>query len=107
MLVRGTHTNPHTWEDVDSFVRVDCNVKQQQSEELKHTARLVYQTALMESGFNLPDPKEFASSIYKSVQKGLDLSPDATVEEDEAEEQPEVEEKEPEPEPSSYDKDEL
>nr|ACN26939.1 unknown [Zea mays] len=78
-----------------------------ESEELKHTARLVYQTALMESGFNLPDPKEFASSIYKSVQKGLDLSPDATVEEDEAEEQPEVEEKEPEPEPSSYDKDEL
>ncbi|CAL4966382.1 unnamed protein product [Urochloa decumbens] len=80
-----------------------------ESEGLKQTARLVYQTALMESGFNLPDPKEFASSIYRSVQKSLDLSPDATVEEeDEAEEQPEVEEKESakESEPS-YDKDEL
>ncbi|RLN11549.1 hypothetical protein C2845_PM09G24260 [Panicum miliaceum] len=75
-----------------------------ESEGLKQTARLVYQTALMESGFNLPDPKEFASSIYKSVQMSLDLSPEATVEEeDEAEEQPEVEEKESEP---SY-KDEL
>ncbi|RLM56117.1 hypothetical protein C2845_PM10G21430 [Panicum miliaceum] len=81
-----------------------------ESEGLKQTARLVYQTALMESGFNLPDPKEFASSIYKSVQKSLDLSPDATVEEeDEAEEQPEVEEKESAKEESepSYDKDEL
>ncbi|KAF8686829.1 hypothetical protein HU200_043329 [Digitaria exilis] len=81
-----------------------------ESEGLKQTARLVYQTALMESGFNLPDPKEFASSIYKSVQKSLDLSPDATVEEeDEAEEQPEVEEKESAKEDSepSYDKDEL
>ncbi|CAN6206672.1 unnamed protein product [Urochloa humidicola] len=81
-----------------------------EGEGLKQTARLVYQTALMESGFNLPDPKEFASSIYRSVQKSLDLSPDATVEEeDEAEEQPEVEEKESakdESEPS-YDKDEL
>ncbi|XP_062229852.1 endoplasmin homolog [Phragmites australis] len=83
-----------------------------ESEGLKQTARLVYQTALMESGFNLPDPKEFASSIYKSVQKSLDLSPDATVEEeDEAEEQPEVEEEsakdESEPSSSQYDKDEL
>ncbi|XP_039845646.1 endoplasmin homolog [Panicum virgatum] len=80
-----------------------------ESEGLKQTARLVYQTALMESGFNLPDPKEFASSIYKSVQKSLDLSPYATVEEeDEAEEQPEVEEKESAKESElSYDKDEL
>ncbi|KAG2550247.1 hypothetical protein PVAP13_9KG236000 [Panicum virgatum] len=80
-----------------------------ESEGLKQTARLVYQTALMESGFNLPDPKEFASSIYRSVQKSLDLSPDATVEEeDEAEDQPDSEEKssKDEAEPS-YDKDEL
>ncbi|OEL25927.1 Endoplasmin-like protein [Dichanthelium oligosanthes] len=81
-----------------------------EGEGLKQTARLVYQTALMESGFNLPDPKDFASSIYRSVQKSLDLSPDATVEEeDEAEEQPEIEEKESAKEESepSYDKDEL
>ncbi|KAJ8497477.1 hypothetical protein OPV22_008029 [Ensete ventricosum] len=62
-------------------------------ESLKHTARLVYQTALMESGFILNDPKEFASSIYKSVQKSLDISPDATVEEEEDVEEAEEEEK--------------
>ncbi|KAK1613126.1 hypothetical protein QYE76_036799 [Lolium multiflorum] len=80
---------------------------------LKQTARLVYQTALMESGFNLPDPKDFASSIYRSVQKSLDLSPDAAVEEEEEVDEPEVEEKEAtkaaeeEPEYEQYDKDEL
>uniref|UniRef100_A0A0E0LFQ3 Endoplasmin homolog n=1 Tax=Oryza punctata TaxID=4537 RepID=A0A0E0LFQ3_ORYPU len=82
-----------------------------ENESLKQTAKLVYQTALMESGFNLPDPKDFASSIYRSVQKSLDLSPDAAVEEEDEVEEPEVEEKEPsikeEAEPSSYDKDEL
>ncbi|KAG1359417.1 endoplasmin [Cocos nucifera] len=63
-------------------------------ESVKQTARLVYQTALMESGFILNDPKEFASSIYKSVQKSLDISPDATVEEEDDTEEPEAEEKE-------------
>ncbi|XP_042435794.1 endoplasmin homolog isoform X1 [Zingiber officinale] len=63
-------------------------------EGLKHTARLMYQTALMESGFVLKDPKDFASSIYKSVQKSLDISPDATVEEEDDTEEPEIQEKE-------------
>ncbi|CAL9071327.1 Hsp90 protein [Musa troglodytarum] len=62
-------------------------------ESLKHTARLIYQTALMESGFILNDPKEFASSIYKSVQKSLDISPDATVEEEDDVEEAEEDEK--------------
>ncbi|CAL9149882.1 endoplasmin homolog [Musa acuminata AAA Group] len=82
-------------------------------EGLKHTARLIYQTALMESGFILNDPKDFASSIYKSVQKSLDISPDATVEEEDEVEETEVEEKEstakaePEDADESFVKDEL
>lgn len=47
----------------------------------------------MESGFTLNDPKEFASSIYKSVQKSLDISPDATIEEEDDTEEAEAEEK--------------
>ncbi|CAL9196713.1 unnamed protein product [Musa hybrid cultivar] len=82
-------------------------------EGLKHTARLIYQTALMESGFILNDPKDFASSIYKSVQKSLDISPNATVEEEDEVEEAEVEEKEstakaePEDADESFVKDEL
>ncbi|KAJ0662158.1 putative Heat shock protein Hsp90 family [Helianthus annuus] len=64
--------------------RVDASVKT--------TAQLMYQTALMESGFMLPDPKDFASRIYDSVKASLSISPDASVdEEDEVEEAPEVE----------------
>lgn len=70
------------------------NEKFVQDEGLKHTARLIYQTALMESGFILHDPKDFASSIYKSVQTSLDISADATVEEEDDVDEPEVDDKE-------------
>ncbi|XP_028788281.1 endoplasmin homolog [Neltuma alba] len=53
-----------------------------EDESVKQTAQLVYQTALLESGFLLNDPKDFASRIYDSVKSSLDISPDATVEEE-------------------------
>lgn len=66
-----------------------------EDENIKQTARLIYQTALMESGFILNDPKEFASSIYSTIKTTLNVNPDATVEEDdETEEEVEVETKE-------------
>lgn len=66
-----------------------------QVESVKQTARLIYQTALMESGFMLNDPKDFASSIYSSVKASLNISPDAVVEEEEdAEEEVQTEVKE-------------
>ncbi|GMJ07020.1 SHEPHERD, HEAT SHOCK PROTEIN 90.7, HEAT SHOCK PROTEIN 90-7 [Hibiscus trionum] len=58
-------------------------VKDPEDEGVKQTAQLVYQTALMESGFSLPDPKDFASRIYSSVRSSLTISPDATIEEEE------------------------
>merc|ERR1711915_337924 len=66
-----------------------------EEENIKQTARLIYQTALMESGFILNDPKEFATSIYSTIKTTLNVNPDATVEEeDETEEEVEVETKE-------------
>lgn len=53
-----------------------------QDESVKQTAQLMYQTALLESGFLLNDPKDFASRVYDSVKSTLDISPDATVEEE-------------------------
>ncbi|KAL5706489.1 heat shock protein 90 [Ranunculus cassubicifolius] len=58
-------------------------VKDPEDERVKQTAKLMYQTALMESGFVLNDPKEFASSIYDSVKASLNVSPDAVAEEEE------------------------
>ena len=58
---------------------------------MKQTAHLMYQTALMESGFMLNDPKDFASRIYDSVKSSLHISPDAAIEEEEDAEEAEVE----------------
>ncbi|KAD2393329.1 hypothetical protein E3N88_40306 [Mikania micrantha] len=71
-------------------------VKDPEDASVKSTAQLMYQTALMESGFMLSDPKDFASRIYDSVKTGLSISPDAGFEddEDEVEEAPEEEEAE-------------
>ncbi|VFQ63195.1 unnamed protein product [Cuscuta campestris] len=63
-----------------------------EDEAAKGAAQLMYQTALMESGFLLNDPKDFASRIYSSVKSSLDISADAEVEE----EQDAAEEAEPE-----------
>ncbi|KAJ6411997.1 hypothetical protein OIU84_005131 [Salix udensis] len=71
----------------------------------------MYQTALMESGFALSDPKDFASRIYSSVKSSLSISPDAIIEEeedvDEAEAETEAKEATPnsEAEPTRDDED--
>ncbi|KAH0902140.1 hypothetical protein HID58_041643 [Brassica napus] len=58
-----------------------------EDESVKETAQLMYQTALIESGFILNDPKDFAGRIYNSVKSSLKISPDAVAEEEvEAEE---------------------
>ncbi|ONI32373.1 hypothetical protein PRUPE_1G363900 [Prunus persica] len=66
-------------------------VKNAEDESVKQTAQLIYQTALMESGFNLPDPKDFASRIYSSVKSSLNINPDVAVEEEEDVEEVETE----------------
>lgn len=51
----------------------------------------MYQTALMESGFVLSDPKDFASRIYGTVKDSLKISHDAAVEEEDDVEETEAE----------------
>jgi heat shock protein beta len=51
----------------------------------------MYQTALMESGFTLSDPKDFASRIYQSVKSSLNVNPDAAIEEEDDAEEVETE----------------
>ncbi|XP_044512281.1 endoplasmin homolog [Mangifera indica] len=66
-------------------------VKNAEDESVKQTAQLIYQTALMESGFLLNDPKDFASRIYSSVKSSLNISPEAGVEEEDDVEEVEAE----------------
>ena len=60
-----------------------------QDDAAKEAAKLVFETALLESGFVLEDPKDFASRIYNVIKANLNVSPDAVVEEDESEEETE------------------
>lgn len=62
-----------------------------QDESIKQTAQLMYQTALMESGFTPTDPNEFASRIYNSVKSSLKVNPNAVVEEEDDAEEVETE----------------
>lgn len=68
-----------------------------QDEGVKTTAQLVYQTALLESGFMLEDPKDFASRVYGQVKSGLNISPDAAIEEEDDVEEAEAETETKEP----------
>jgi heat shock protein beta len=64
-----------------------------QDEAAKQVAKLVYETALVESGFILEDPKDFATRVYSVVRSTLNVSPDAEIEdEDETEDEIEKEE---------------
>ncbi|KAH6780204.1 Chaperone protein htpG family protein [Perilla frutescens var. hirtella] len=75
--------------------------KDPEDESVKETAKLMYQTALMESGFLQNEPKDFASRIYNSVRNSLNISPDVTVEEDDIVEETETETSSKETESSS------
>lgn len=57
-------------------------IKDPEDAGVKQTAHLIYQTALVESGFSLNDPKDFASRIYSTLKSSLNISPDAAVEEE-------------------------
>jgi heat shock protein beta len=64
-----------------------------QDEGAKEVAKLVYETALVESGFILEDPKDFATRIYSVIRSTLNVDPDAEIEEeDETEDEIEKEE---------------
>jgi len=49
---------------------------------LEDLANLIYDSALVSSGFSIPDTKDFARRITKLVSLGLDVDPDAPIPED-------------------------
>merc|ERR1712211_51109 len=79
----------------------------------KDTAQVLFQTALIESGYEIADPSALVSRVYKLMSKELGVDPEAPLkevevpeeEEEEAEEEEESEESEEEDE--KPDKEEL
>ncbi|KAM3236926.1 hypothetical protein P3L10_011955 [Capsicum annuum] len=59
-------TSKYGW---SSFMEKIMRSQTQRSDEnVKLRVKLIYQTALMESGFELSDPKDFASHIYSQLR---------------------------------------
>mmetsp|Transcript_3775 Transcript_3775/g.5046 ORF Transcript_3775/g.5046 Transcript_3775/m.5046 type:complete len:444 (-) Transcript_3775:418-1749(-) len=51
-------------------------------EEIQMLAKVLYDTALLESGFMLEDAKSFSSKVFSIVRNSLDIPVDAEVEEE-------------------------
>merc|ERR1711990_1103184 len=75
------------------------------------TAQVLFQTALIESGYELADASALVSRVYRLMSKELGVDPDAPVKEvevpEEEEEAEEEEEEEEEEEDEKEDKEEL
>merc|ERR1712167_244365 len=76
------------------------------------TAQVLFQTALIESGYEIADPSALVNRVYRLMSKELGVDPDAPIKEvevpeEEEEEEAEEEEEEEEEEDEKEDKEEL
>jgi len=60
-------------------------------EDNKRTALIMYETALLESGFMFEEPKGFAGRLFDMVRRDLGVEADAEVEEPDVDVEPEAE----------------
>jgi len=74
---------------------------------LRDLANLMFDAALIQSGFSMDNAEEFASRIHRVVRVGLDVDPSAQVEEEPEEEVPAEEEGEAEAAEEPEEKEEL
>ena len=59
-------------------------------EDTKRTALIMYETALLESGFMFEEPKGFAGRLFDMVRRDLGVEADAEVEEPDVDAEPEA-----------------
>merc|ERR1712166_1141783 len=79
-----------------------------ENEAALDTAQVLFQTALIESGYEIADPSALVSRIYRLMSKELNVDPDAPIKEVEVpEEEEEAEEEEKEGEGEGDDADET
>jgi len=64
------------------------------SDAAKDTAQVLFQTALIESGYEIADPSALVSRVYRLMSKELGVDPDAPIVEVEIPEEEEEEEEE-------------
>ena len=65
-----------------------------EDESVKDLATVLYETAMLESGFTFDTPADFAGRLFKLVRKNMGVPDDAAVEEDDDVEEDEAPEEE-------------
>jgi len=86
MLAKKTlELNPHHSVMKEMLNRVKESSDGKIGEELEDNARLLFHMALLNSGFNIEDPSDFALSLGKLINTGFGLQRDQPVEEIEVE----------------------
>merc|ERR1712039_914012 len=102
--------NPNHPVVIDLLSKVKSN---KEDAAAKDTAHVLFQTALIESGYEIADPSALVSRVYKLMSKELGVAPDAPLkevevpeEEEEAEEEDDDKEEEEE-EDDATEKEEL
>merc|ERR1712217_7448 len=84
-------TNPNHPVVIDLLSKVKSN---KEDAAAKDTAHVLFQTALIESGYEIADPSALVSRVYKLMSKELGVDPDAPLKEVEVPEDEEAEEEE-------------
>merc|ERR1712176_1565414 len=96
--------NPNHPVVVDLLAKVKAD---KEDKAAKDTAAVLFQTALIESGYEIADPSALVNRVYRLMSKELGVDPDAPLKEVEVpEEEEEAEEEESEEEASSDDSEE-
>jgi len=86
MLAKKTlELNPHHSIMKEMLTRVKENSDGKLGDEEEDMARLLFHMALLNSGFNVEDPSDFAASLGKLINTGFGLKRDQPVEEIEIE----------------------
>merc|ERR1712187_546093 len=83
--------NPNHPVVIDLLSKVKSN---KEDAAAKDTAHVLFQTALIESGYEIADPSALVSRVYKLMSKELGVDPDAPLKEEEEDKEEEDKEEE-------------
>merc|ERR1711972_819912 len=83
--------NPNHPVIVDLLNKVKAN---KEDEGAKSTAFMLFQTAMVEGGYQMADPSTYVRNVYRMMSKDLGVDPDAPIQEVEIPEEEEEQEDE-------------
>lgn len=85
MAKKTLEINPHHGVMKEMLQKIKDSVDEKLDEPTEDMAKLMYNMALINSGFNLEEPSEFTNPLQRLINVGFGLERDAVIEEIEVE----------------------